>query len=103
MSMEATSGKNPINHIGKIYNLLSTQVARECVEKVGGIEEIYVRILSQIGNPIDQPLVASAQIIPKPGRAFRKISHEVESIMDESLENITCVTEKVINGELKTF
>jgi S-adenosylmethionine synthetase len=103
MSMEATSGKNPINHIGKIYNLLSTQVARECVEKVEGIEEIYIRILSQIGNPIDQPLVASAQIIPKPGASFKTISYEIESILDASLENVTCITEKVINGELKTF
>jgi S-adenosylmethionine synthetase len=103
MSMEATSGKNPINHIGKIYNLLSTQVARECVEKVDGIEEIYIRMLSQIGNPIDQPLVASAQIIPKDGMSFRTISREVESILDASLENVTCITEKVINGELKTF
>jgi len=103
MSMEATSGKNPINHIGKIYNLLSTQVARDCVEKVEGIGEIYVRILSQIGNPIDQPLVASAQIIPKPGASFKTLSYEVESIIDTSLENVTCVTEKVISGELKTF
>jgi S-adenosylmethionine synthetase len=92
MSMEATSGKNPINHIGKIYNLLSTQVARECVEKVEGIEEIYIRILSQIGNPIDQPLVASAQILPKPGASFKTISYEVESILDTSFENVTCVT-----------
>jgi S-adenosylmethionine synthetase len=103
MSMEATSGKNPINHIGKIYNLLSTQVARECVEEVEGIEEIYIRILSQIGNPIDQPLVASAQIIPKPGASFKSISYEIESILDTSFENVTCITEKVINGELKTF
>ena len=44
MSMEATSGKNPINHIGKIYNLLSTQIAQECVTKVDGIEEMYVRL-----------------------------------------------------------
>jgi S-adenosylmethionine synthetase len=103
MSMEATSGKNPINHIGKIYNLLSTQVAQECVAEVDGIDEIYIRILSQIGNPIDRPLVASAQIIPKDGRNFRAISREVEAIIDASLENVTCVTEKVISGELKTF
>jgi len=103
MSMEATSGKNPINHIGKIYNLLSTQVAQECVAKVEGIEEIYIRILSQIGNPIDQPLVASAQIIPKPKASFKAVSREVESILDEALESVTCVTEKVISGELKTF
>jgi S-adenosylmethionine synthetase len=103
MSMEATSGKNPINHIGKIYNLLTTRVAQQCVAEVEGIEEIYLRILSQIGNPIDRPLVASAQIIPKDGKNFRAISREVEAIIDASLENVTCVTEKVISGELKTF
>ena len=54
MSMEATSGKNPINHIGKIYNLLSTQIAQDCVKKVDGIEEMYVRLLSQIGQA-DRP------------------------------------------------
>ena len=68
MSMEATSGKNPINHIGKIYNLLSTQIAQESVKKVDGIEEMYVRLLSQIGKPIDLPLVASVQVLPKKGR-----------------------------------
>jgi S-adenosylmethionine synthetase len=103
MSMVATSGKNPINHIGKIYNLLSTQVARDCVAQVDGINEIYLRILSQIGNPIDQPLVASAQIIPKPGVKFKSVAHDVEGIIDSSLEEITCITGKVINGELNTF
>ena len=103
MSMEATSGKNPINHIGKIYNLLATQVARDCVAQVDGIEEIYIRILSQIGNPIDQPLVASAQIIPQDGVKFRTVTHEVEGIINSSLEDVTCITGKVINGELSTF
>jgi S-adenosylmethionine synthetase len=69
-----------------------------------GIGEIYIRILSQIGNPIDRPLVASAQIIPEGGKKnWRAISREVETILDTSLENVTCVTEKVISGELKTF
>ena len=103
MSMEATSGKNPINHIGKIYNILSTQLARECVEKVDGIEEIYIRLLSQIGMPIDMPLVASVQFLPKPGYEFTAISRDIDGIIDEGLANVTCITEKVISGEIKTF
>jgi S-adenosylmethionine synthetase len=103
MSMEATSGKNPINHIGKIYNLLATKVAGECVESVNGIEEIYLRYLSQIGKPIDYPLVASAQVLPKPGTRVDVINQEVEEIVEASLEDITSITTKVINGELKTF
>jgi S-adenosylmethionine synthetase len=103
MSMEATSGKNPINHIGKIYNLLSTQLAQQCVQEISGIEEIYIRLLSQIGKPIDLPLVASAQYIPAAGVDTRPIQKEIGAIIDDGLANITSITEKVIKGDLKTF
>lgn len=103
MSMEATSGKNPINHIGKIYNLLATEIAKDCVARVDGIEEIYVRILSQIGHPIDQPHVASAQILPKSGFEVSALRPEVEGIIDDWLEKTATITEKVIRGELSTF
>ncbi|HIH02563.1 MAG TPA: methionine adenosyltransferase, partial [Methanoregulaceae archaeon] len=103
MSMEATSGKNPINHIGKIYNIISTQMANACVGEVEGIEECYVRLLSQIGTPIDHPLVASVQVLPKAGVDFGKAQKALEEIVDAQLANITCVTEKVIRGELATF
>ncbi|MFA5213280.1 MAG: methionine adenosyltransferase [Methanoregula sp.] len=103
MSMEATSGKNPINHIGKIYNLLSTMMARECVKNVDGIEEMYIRLLSQIGKPIDHPLVASVQVLPQSGYALKDLNGEIEGIINENLANVTCITEKVIRGELDTF
>ena len=103
MSMEATSGKNPINHIGKIYNLLSTEIAREACQKVDGIDEMYVRLLSQIGNPIDYPLVASVQCITKRGYDFKEFAPEVEEIVNHRLENITDITRLVIDGKLKTF
>jgi S-adenosylmethionine synthetase len=101
--MEATSGKNPINHVGKIYNLLSTQIANDCVEQVEGIEEMYVRLLSQIGQPIDRPLVASVQVLPVEGIKMQKIQGEIYGIVDTWLENVTEITQKVIRGELKTF
>lgn len=103
MSMEAASGKNPINHIGKIYNLLSTEIAQEACSRVDGITEMYVRLLSQIGKPIDQPLIASVQIIPEAGADFTSVSREVEEIVNGKLTDIRSVTEKVIKGELKTF
>ncbi|NQS77154.1 MAG: methionine adenosyltransferase [Methanoculleus bourgensis] len=103
MSMEATSGKNPVNHIGKIYNLLATRIAQDCVAEVDGIEEMYVRILSQIGYPVDQPHVASAQVLTKPGTTIKSIKPDIEGIIDGWLEKTTTITEKVIKGELSTF
>jgi S-adenosylmethionine synthetase len=103
MSMEATSGKNPVNHIGKIYNLLSTQIAQSVVAEVDGIREIRIRLLSQIGQPIDQPHVADASLVTEEGVAVSDIEHEVEAIVDRELADVTSITERVIAGELPTF
>ena len=103
MSMEATSGKNPINHVGKLYNLLSNQIAKDIAANVNGIEDVYIRILSQIGKPIDQPLIASAQVIPEDGANMKVIKSESEAIIDKWLGDITKITEMIVRGELDTF
>jgi S-adenosylmethionine synthetase len=103
MSMEATSGKNPVNHIGKIYNLLSTEIARSVVEEVDGIREIRIRLLSQIGQPIDNPHVADASLVTDDGVEVGDIEAEVAEIVDRELAGVTSVTERVIDGELTTF
>ena len=103
MSMEATSGKNPINHVGKIYNILANLIARDCVEAVEGIQEVYVRILSQIGKPIDEPKALSIQIIPKRGYDIEKMEPKVRTVAEEWLADISKVTDMVINGEVSTF
>jgi S-adenosylmethionine synthetase len=78
-------------------------MAREIVKEVPDVEDVYIRILSQIGQPIDQPLVASAQIVPKKGAHFESIRSEAYSIIDERLANVTDITKMLIKGELDTF
>jgi S-adenosylmethionine synthetase len=103
MSMEATSGKNPVNHIGKIYNLLSTDIAETVVAEVDGIRDLRVRLLSQIGRPIDQPHVADVHVVPETDVALADIESEVTGIVDRELANVTDITRRAIDGELTTF
>ncbi|MFQ3294562.1 MAG: S-adenosylmethionine synthetase [Halobacteriales archaeon] len=103
MSLEASSGKNPVNHIGKIYNLLSTEIARSVVDEVDGINDLRIRVLSQIGRPIDQPHVADAFVQTEPGVGLAAIEDDVEAIVDRELANVTDITRRVIEGELDTF
>ncbi|WP_434521988.1 methionine adenosyltransferase [Halorubrum sp. AS12] len=103
MSMEATSGKNPVNHIGKIYNLLSTRVAESVTSEVDGIRDLQVRLLSQIGRPIDEPHVADAQIVTEEGVALDDIQADVLDIVDRELADVTDVTRSVIEGDVSTF
>lgn len=103
MSMEATSGKNPINHIGKIYNILSNEIANDVVNNIEGIKQMNVMLLSQIGKPIDQPKAASTQVILEEGYKLEDVDKKVESIVDRWLEDISIITENVVNGKAKTF
>ncbi|WP_256402770.1 methionine adenosyltransferase [Halorubrum salinum] len=103
MSMEATSGKNPVNHIGKIYNLLSTRIAESVTAEVDGIRDLQVRLLSQIGRPIDEPHVADAQIVTTEGVDLADIEDDVVAIVDRELADVTDVTRSVIDGDASTF
>jgi len=103
MSMEATSGKNPVNHIGKIYNLLSTEIAESVAADVDGIRQLQMRLLSQIGRPIDHPHVADAQVITDEGVDIEDIRADIEATIDDELANVTGITRRVIEDELSTF
>jgi S-adenosylmethionine synthetase len=103
MSMEATSGKNPVNHIGKIYNLLSTEIAESVVEDVDGIRQLQVRLLSQIGRPIDQPHIADTLVVTEDDVDLADIHDDIEAAVDEELRNVTDITQRVVDGELSTF
>jgi S-adenosylmethionine synthetase len=103
MSMEATSGKNPVNHIGKIYNLLSTDIAEAVVADVDGIRDLQIRLLSQIGRPIDEPHVADAKVITHPGVDLDAIEPEIRARIDDRLADVSDITRRVIDGELSTF
>lgn len=85
---EAAAGKNPVSHVGKIYNVLTHKIANSVYEQVPGIEEVYIWLLSQIGKPIDQPAIAAAQVVMKSGNSFEHVEKEIEKVMDSELENI---------------
>ncbi len=103
MSMEAAAGKNPVSHVGKIYNLLSMLIANDIAEQVEGVEEVYVRILSQIGKPIDEPLVASIQVIPKKGYHLETIQKPAYEIADAWLSDITKIQKMILEDKLNVF
>ena len=103
MSLEATCGKNPINHVGKIYNLLSTEAARQIAAEVQGIDEVYIKILSQIGKPIDEPHIASIQIVPKDGVDMKSLEAGATEILDDWLANIPKLQQMLFRGEISTY
>ena len=94
-SIEAHSGKNPVNHVGKIYSHFANHLAGKIYSQVSGIREVYVHLCSQIGKPIDQPLIASAKLLLNSGVMFDEVKQSVEAILIEELSKLSGYTEKL--------
>jgi len=104
MSLEAAAGKNPVTHVGKLYNLLSFDVAHRIAEECqGDVEEVWVRIVSQIGKPIDEPQVAVAQLSLAEGVKIGAVKGTVEGILDDGLANVHTIKDRVVAGKARVF
>lgn len=97
---EAAAGKNPVSHVGKIYNFLTYRIADRIYTNVPNLREVYVWLLSQIGRPIDDPKVASVQVIPKPGTKVKDIAKDVDEIVNQELDNIKEFTLELAEGRI---
>ncbi|HXQ78802.1 MAG: methionine adenosyltransferase [Thermoplasmata archaeon] len=104
MSLEASAGKNPVNHVGKIYNLLGNLIANDIVKEAGGdVREVHVRILSQIGKPVDQPQVASLQILTANGVKLAKVKPNAEAVAQKWFDEIDSIPRLLLTGKLSVF
>lgn len=96
---EAAAGKNPMSHVGKIYNVLAHRIAREICLEVEGVNGAYVLLLSQIGDPVDRPLMANAQLLLARGRQLSEVSDRVEELFERELAGITAFCLDLARGE----
>lgn len=99
VSSEAAAGKNPVSHIGKIYNLLSHRIAARIYNQVPDISEVYVWLLSEIGTPIDYPQIATAQLIMEKGSS-KDVEKEAAEVIDKELENIQAFSMELVAGKV---
>ncbi len=102
-SLEAASGKNPISHVGKVYNVLALLAAQDIVSQIPEVREAQVYVLSQIGHPLDEPLIATAVVRSVNGRLSDSVSQQVRAVLDDSLANMGRIRVKIAKGEVSLY
>jgi S-adenosylmethionine synthetase len=102
-SMEATAGKNPVNHTGKIFNVVAQRIAAQVHREVMGVREAYVRLLSRIGAPINEPQIASVALRLGSDVSLSRIRGDIEAIVGNELARISEVTPLIVSGAVTLF
>lgn len=100
MNMEAAAGKNPVTHVGKLYNILAQVIAGEIVGQLVSVEECYCYLVSQIGSPIDEPKVVDLKLHLQEGVMVSSVQPQVEKIVRDKLAGIQNIQQDVVAGFL---
>lgn len=96
---EAAAGKNPVSHVGKIYNLLSHKLARSICESVPGVCGANVMLLSRIGTPVDEPQMVDVQLAMEAGCRVAEAEEPVRAVVKRELASMSDFCLALARGE----
>ena len=100
MTLESAAGKNPVTHVGKLYNLAAGLIAQDLVDRVPGVAEAHCWLVSRIGSPIDQPQIAHLRLRDAEGGPVVAHAAAAEAIVGERLDRLHEIADDLLDGRL---
>ncbi len=103
MSLEAVCGKNPVNRVGKLYNVAAREIARLIVVEVAGIEAAQCCLVSRIGRAITNPAVVDVAISTSDAGSPDVYRDAVQDITCSVLSRLPLPLERFMRGDVQLY
>jgi S-adenosylmethionine synthetase len=97
-SGEAAAGKNPVAHVGKIYNVLAQVLAEDIHKKVRGLREVTVWITSQIGTPVSLPQTVVVEVVPTSSTTLEAVRPQIHREVQVAFTHIKTFCQALARG-----
>ncbi len=88
MTMESVAGKNPVTHVGKLYNVAAGMMARAIAQELPQVGSVECALVSEIGKPIDEPQICEIQLLGMHEAPAAELSSRIEEIAREHIKSI---------------
>jgi S-adenosylmethionine synthetase len=98
-SMEATCGKNPWAHVGKLYHALAWDAAYAVAASEYGVQSVAVTLTSRIGARVDRPERASVRLHLEPGAGDRALLERATQTVRVAVADWAGAAERLEAGE----
>ena len=98
-SAEAAAGKNPVAHVGKIYNVLAHVLAGQIHRNVKGLREVTVWLTSQIGRPVSSPQFIMVEVHLAQGVSLASVEPLIGLEVQQALRRITPFCQALAKGD----
>jgi S-adenosylmethionine synthetase len=92
MSMEGASGKNPVYHVGKLYNLLAQAAAERLFDGFG--RPVAVCLVSRSGGDLSCPAFVGIQQVGGTPISAPRVAQVIEDVM----ASLPAIQEELLAG-----
>jgi S-adenosylmethionine synthetase len=101
MTMESAAGKNPVSHVGKLYNLVAGRIASSIVAERRDVADASCVMLSQIGRPVDDPQLVDVELATEAEPA--SLQRAVAEIARAQLGQMRALRDELMSERLPVY
>ena len=98
--MESVAGKNPVTHVGKLYNLSAGLMAQSLVEEVPDVNSAQCIMVSEIGKPIDQPAFVDVQVSLADQASLSDLKPAIDDIVGAQIAAIPELRDALVESRI---
>ena len=103
MSLEAAAGKNPVSHVGKIYNVIARDIAEALVSEIAAVACAECCLVSEIGKPVEAPALTHVRLATHDGSPADRLESAVGEIVTRQTRSIAGLVDRFVAGTLQLF
>lgn len=103
MSLEAAAGKNPVSHVGKIYNVLARDIAEAVVTGIPGVAFAECHMVSQIGSPVETPALTHVSVQTHDGTPVERLEAPIANIVEQQMCGAASLVDRFVSGAIQVF
>ncbi|MBS0525930.1 MAG: methionine adenosyltransferase [Proteobacteria bacterium] len=103
MSLEAAAGKNPVSHVGLLYNVAAREAAEQIVASLPEVARAECYLVSEIGRPVNEPAVAHLRLATHDEGSPAEVEAKAEEILRSALRDLPKLTKRLATSELDLF
>ncbi len=103
MSLEAAAGKNPVSHVGMIYNVLAREIAETIVSTVAEVSAAECFLVSEIGSPLTDPKITHVRLSMRDGSPPSILEGRIGDIVEQKLDQAGDIVDRFVAGSIRLF
>jgi S-adenosylmethionine synthetase len=103
MTLEAAAGKNPVNHVGKLYNVLAGWIAQALVGELPEVRDATCVLVSRIGRAVTDPHIADIRLALDDSAGLETLRPRAAELVRAGLGRVEELRNALLEGRVTVY